>query len=166
MDFLIIFAGSYLYFFVIVIALAGLYLTKVVQVKKSLLKLSILSFPLSLIIAKIVSLFIYDSRPFVTEKVTPLIPHAANNGFPSDHTLLTMTISAVFLIYNRKLGILMAILSIIVGQARVLAKIHQPIDIVGSIIIAFIATFISYLIIKKVKTINLFLDKVLSKFIR
>ncbi len=79
----------------------------------------------------------------MVEHVQPLITHAADNGFPSDHTLLTMTIASILFLYNKRLGIVLAILAVIVGYSRVLAKVHHPVDIFGSIVIAIIATYIS-----------------------
>lgn len=108
--------------------------------------ISLVSFPFSLITAKILSHFIYDPRPFVLEHIKPLIAHAADNGFPSDHTLLTMTIAAIVFIYHRKLGLLLAIIALCIGTTRVLARFHHAQDILGSTIIAFIATYGAYFI--------------------
>lgn len=160
---LIIFAAKYLYLLVILIAVFSAVINKKTFVQKSILKLAIIALPLSFIISRILSLFIYTNRPFVVEGIKPLISHAANNGFPSDHTLLVMTIAAIFLIYNYKSGIVLTLLSFTVGYARILAKIHSPVDVLGSIAIAVIAVLVSWAILKRTKSINLFLDKILSR---
>lgn len=54
-----------------------------------------------------------------------MLYHVADNGFPFDHTWLTMVIASVVFVYNRKFGILFAVISFIVGFSRVLAGIHQ-----------------------------------------
>jgi len=110
--------------------------------------LSLVAFPLALAVAKVLNLFIKNPRPFVVEHMKPLIDHAADNGFPSDHTLLTMTIAAIVFVYHRKLGIALAFCALVVGWARVMAKVHHPIDIVGSIIIAIVAVFLAKGIVK------------------
>ncbi len=161
---LVILSAKYLFIVVIVLAVFSLFFEKRKFVKRSALKLALVSFPLSLIVARILSHFIYNARPFVVEGVKPLIPHVADNGFPSDHTLLAMTISAVIIIYNRKVGIVLLILSTIVGVARVFAKVHAPVDILGSAIVAFSSVVAAWIILERVRPLDLLLDKILSKF--
>ena len=84
----------------------------------------------------------------VDHSIKPLFPHIADNGFPSDHTLLTMTIAAIIFVYNRKLGILLAIFSLIIGFSRVAAGVHHALDIIGAAVIAVTTTYISYLVLK------------------
>ena len=91
----------------------------------------------------------YNPRPFVVGNFTPLIPHAADNGFPSDHTLLTATIAAFLTYYNRRIAILLWCIAVIVGVSRVYVGVHHPIDIIGSIVISIIGTGIIYLLLKK-----------------
>lgn len=148
MTFVTIFGAKYLYLIIAVIALGTVVYTKSIS-KRSIVKLSVLAFPLSFIIARIASYFIFIPRPFVTEHIQPLITHAADNGFPSDHTLLSMTIASVLFVYNKKVGILLAILAILVGISRVAASVHHPIDIMGSILIAIFSTHIAWHILKK-----------------
>jgi undecaprenyl-diphosphatase len=83
----------------------------------------------ALVLSRIASKLYYDPRPFVSQHIKPLIDHAADNGFPSDHALFTMTLTAVAYFYSRKLAALMLIGTILVGVARVLAHVHSPIDI-------------------------------------
>jgi undecaprenyl-diphosphatase len=80
----------------------------------------------------------YDPRPFVTQHVTPLFPHAADNGFPSDHTLLAMFLAMCALFYSRKWGVLIA-LATAIGVARVASHVHHRIDIVGAMVVAIVA---------------------------
>ncbi len=119
------------------------------KIKISLVRLSIISFPLAYLMAKVSSLFINDPRPFVSDHVKPLITHIADNGFPSDHTLLTMAIAAVIFVYNRKLGIILTIIAMTIGIARVLAGIHHLEDIIASAFIAIVATYISVVLLRR-----------------
>ncbi len=148
MNFIIIFSAKYLLFLLILLAAVVVLLAKRDE-QKYLAKIAIISFPLSYIIAKISAHFIYNPRPFVVEHVKPLIPHAVNNGFPSDHTLLAMAIASVLFVYNRKLGIIFAILGLIVGFSRVLANVHHTLDILGSSVIAIVSTYIAWWLINK-----------------
>ncbi len=86
----------------------------------------------------------YDPRPFVTEHVVPIIPHAADNGFPSDHALLTFFLAFTMLLYSRRLAVALMANAILVSWARVAAHIHSLRDIGGGALIAAIAVTVSY----------------------
>jgi undecaprenyl-diphosphatase len=119
------------------------------SVRFSIIKLAVLSFGIAFLIAYIAGLLYYNARPFVVDNIEPLIAHQANNGFPSDHTLAAMVAAAVMFVYRRKLGILLGLLGILVGIARIMAYLHHPIDIVASILIAVSVTFFAWLILRK-----------------
>ena len=140
MRFLVIFGAKYL--FLLPVAVFFLILARARDKLGYLLKLSVLTFPLSLLVGKLLNHFIQDPRPFVVERITPLIAHAPDNGFPSDHTLLTATIAAVVFVYNKKIGILLFILSFLIGAARVLAGLHHPLDVAGSFFIGVSTTWL------------------------
>ena len=128
MNSIIIFCASYLYLFVIVgIGIAWLRTTK--NLKVQFIVASIIAGAIAFMLSRIASKLYYDPRPFVTEHVKPLIAHANDNGFPSDHALLTMTLTAITYFYNKKIALAMLLLTVIVGVARILAKIHSPLDI-------------------------------------
>jgi undecaprenyl-diphosphatase len=151
MDALIIFCAKYLYLFCIILFFFVLWRLEAKK-RLSFVLLSLFSFPIALVVGKILNHFIQDPRPFVVEHVKPLIEHAPDNGFPSDHTLLTMTIAAVVFAYNKKLGVVLFVLALFVGGSRVLAKIHHPLDIAGSTLIAIVATWVIYLLLRLVQT--------------
>lgn len=142
---IIIFSASYLYLISILCYLLFLWKSNK-KTRLDIIILSILSFPLSFLIAKIAGYFIQDPRPFVTEHIKPLINHVADNGFPSDHVLLTTMIASVIFAYNKKLGVVLCLVSLVIGTARVLASIHHAIDIIGAIIIAVGVTSMVYLL--------------------
>ncbi len=80
----------------------------------------------------------YDPRPFISHHLTPLFPHGADNGFPSDHTVLTAFIAVTMYSSSKKLGLALLVLSLLIGIARVVGHIHSPIDIIGSLVFAAI----------------------------
>ncbi len=135
MNQLIIFGAKYLIFIILAIA-AAFFFIQPRDKQKKLLIFGIIVLPLTYIAAKISGLFYYDPRPFVVGHFAPLLPHAADNGFPSDHVLLGSAVSAVVFYLNKKWGALLFLLTILVGAARVAAGIHHAIDILGSIVIA------------------------------
>ena len=133
MDGLIIFGASYLIWFIALVALVQYVMSK--QLKR-LGVLAAVSLPLAYAVGKVAGMLWYNARPFVVDNFTPLITHAANNGFPSDHMLLGATIASIVFVYNRALGLVLWVLALLVGLARVLASVHHPIDLAGSIVIA------------------------------
>lgn len=161
MNTLIILTAKYLIILIVLIALI-VFLKLYKNDRRKLLKLVILSFPISFILAKALSHFFYDTRPFVEQHIMPLIAHAPDNGFPSDHTLLAMAITGCVYLVNKRAGIWLFILTLILGIARVLSKVHHPIDILGSIIISAIGVYLAVLILRKSKGVDQFLTKILN----
>jgi membrane-associated phospholipid phosphatase len=46
-------------------------------------------------------------------------------------------------------GVLLGILAILVGVSRVMARVHYPVDIVGSVAFATFAAYISWIILRR-----------------
>jgi len=85
-----------------------------------------------------------------------IINHVPETSFPSDHTTFMLSISITLLLLKetRKTGIILSILGIVGGLARVLCGIHYPFDIVGSAIVAVMAGVIIVLLESKLTKIN------------
>ncbi|MDE2018789.1 MAG: phosphatase PAP2 family protein [Patescibacteria group bacterium] len=150
MDTLIVFAASYLYIFVLLIA-AIFFLTRPKQTMKSMAICGIVVAPLAYLISRISSHFYYDPRPFVVGHFAPLIAHAADNGFPSDHVLLTGAVAMIVWFYNKKLSAVLWALAFLIGWARVSAGIHHSTDIIGSIVIVLVSGIIYYFAARLIK---------------
>ena len=142
MDLFVIFLATKLYMFVIAIG-AAVYLWSSRLGRARLRNVSILALPLAFVISRIANALFENPRPFVDGHMTALIAHAPDNGFPSDHTLLTVTIGAIVYTHNKLAGLILIGLGILVGTGRVLAGVHHIIDIVGSVVIAFFATYVA-----------------------
>ena len=99
---------------------------------------------LSLVIGWIIGLFYFHPRPFMLNLGTLLMHHSADNSFPSDHGLVMFSVAlALLYIKKYKSGIVMMLLAIIVGFARVFVGVHFPFDILGSLVISlFVATLL------------------------
>ncbi|MDE2232622.1 MAG: phosphatase PAP2 family protein [Patescibacteria group bacterium] len=111
--------------------------------------LAIASAVLAYIVAKLCGMVYYDPRPFVVDNFTPLIAHAADNGFPSDHALLVSVVAMIGTIWEKKLGMWLWIIAITVGIARVYVGVHHTTDVVGSAVIAIAATVTVHYVIKR-----------------
>lgn len=145
---LIVFGAQYLYLVILAVAVI-FFFTVDAHARRHLFWLAAIVFPVSFIISRLLRLIISNPRPFMVEGVTPLIAHAADNGFPSDHALLSMAVAAVVFTKHRALGLLLAALAVVVGVARVAAKVHHPVDILGSAAIAIVITFTAEWFLKK-----------------
>lgn len=132
-----IFFAKYVYLLVILLAIIFT-LLQPRQIQKKILILAVITLPVTYIVAFLAGKIYFDPRPFVLEHIKPLIPHAANNGFPSDHTLITSAIAAILFVFHKKWGILAGLLALLVGVGRVYARIHSPIDIIGSFVISIL----------------------------
>ncbi len=132
---LILFGAQYLY--LVIAVLAGIFIYS--QSKELRLKLLIslvIAFPLAYILAKVGSVFFDSPRPFVLSGIPSLIPHAADNGFPSDHTLLSAACASLIFWCEKRLGTVLLLLAFLVGYSRMLAGVHHLVDVLGSIVIA------------------------------
>jgi undecaprenyl-diphosphatase len=101
----------------------------------------------SYVVAFVAGLVYYDPRPFVMGNFTPLIAHAPDNGFPSDHALLASVLAFSVFYFNKPLGVFLFVVALLIGAARVLAGVHHVLDIAGSVLIAgVIVTLIYYML--------------------
>jgi undecaprenyl-diphosphatase len=119
--------------------------------KKNFIIFGVITGAVAYLLAKIGGAIFYNARPFVSEHVIPLIQHAANNGFPSDHTLIASAIAVTIFMVSKKWGVGFMILAIIIGSARVMAHVHHPIDIIGSIIFALLGGVVAYYLTPKIE---------------
>jgi undecaprenyl-diphosphatase len=101
-----------------------------------------------LVLVKAAGAVFYDTRPFVTQHIAPLFPHASDNGFPSDHTAVTMLVGFCVLVVSRRWGLALLALSLLAGVARVLAHVHSPLDIAGAVVIGASAAAVGWLLAK------------------
>ncbi|MFD1427561.1 undecaprenyl-diphosphatase [Kroppenstedtia sanguinis] len=83
------------------------------------------------------------TRPFVDhDHVNMLVHHAADASFPSDHTTAAFTIACALWIYDRRMGIPMAVLALIMGFSRIWVGHHYPTDILGGILIGVLSAIV------------------------
>lgn len=88
-----------------------------------------------LVLIKISSSIYYDPRPFVPvadggDGVTSLIPHAPDNGFPSDHSAAAGLMAALVLLRRRWMAaIWFALGAAAVAWGRVAAGVHHLLDV-------------------------------------
>lgn len=98
----------------------------------------VLAFPLGIavVISESISAIFVRQRPFVSDStVHLLVPHGADGGMPSHHTVFMVALVASVYYYDKRSATFFAVLTLITGIARVVAGIHYPTDIlVGALI--------------------------------
>ena len=112
------------------------------------------SMGITLFIHTLIKLVYFKPRPFVKHRVGILIPSKMDSTFPSKHTLLVFAISTSIFLYDRILGSIMWILSVLTGFSRIWVGHHYPSDIIGS---AFIASITSIMLDKISRIANCFI---------
>lgn len=125
-----------------------------VKSKKQLIITVILAGVAALLLDKLAGALYFHHRPFVTDNISPLIPHGDDNGFPSEHTLLASTLATVFYFYRRRLGIALFLLAILIGTGRVLAHVHWSIDVIGGLVLGIIAGWAGHILAKKLYSLS------------
>ena len=98
---------------------------------------------LALLFAKGAGALYPEPRPFVVHHRIPLIPHAPDNGFPSDHTLLTFACAFLVLPFSLAAGLAGIAVATAVGLARVASDVHTPLDFVASMLFAALANLLA-----------------------
>ena len=147
---IIIFLASKLHTVVVVVAVAAVLLLQKETRKKALLH-TLFVLPISYLVGRFASVIFDNPRPFVVDGFTPLVQHVVDNGFPSDHTLLTATLASIIFVYNKPVGFFLFSLSTLVGAARVLAGVHHYIDVAGSIVIAITTTYVVTILLRRLQ---------------
>jgi len=149
MDTLTLFEAKYLVFIIVIIA--GVYwVTLPKEQKIKMFVFGVITAVVAFALTRLGGAIYFDPRPFVDSAVTPIYPHAANNGFPSDHTALAFTAAVTVFYMNKKFGLVLLFLASLVGASRVLGYIHSFTDILGSIIFVAIAYVFAYYFTPKI----------------
>ena len=147
LDSLMIFGAEYLIFVTFFLVL--LLFFKGEKTDKKTLLLLIFAIPISLTLVKIIRLFFYEPRPFVTFPISPLVDHQATAAFPSLHTTVMATIAFAYYFSKSKYTLIFMILMLWVGIARIFIGVHYPLDILGGIFVGFISVFLTRQIKKR-----------------
>ena len=146
METFFIFGAKYLY---ILSALIFVLLFFKSKEKYKFIIFSLVTFALAYALALITRATYFDPRPFAIGNFLPLIPHAADNGFVSDHTLLVSAIASVAGFYHKRWALYLWLIVAIVAMSRVYVGVHHLQDVVASIVIALIAAFVAKFLLNK-----------------
>lgn len=153
MDNLIIFCAKYLIFILVLIVFA-VWLKTAAKTRWQFAAAVVLAGIIAFALSKIIGVLYYHPRPFVTQNIKPLIFHGNDNGFPSGHTLLAMTLTTIVYYYRPRLAASLFVLTLLVGIGRVLAHVHSPVDILGGLLLGVLTGWAGYQLAKKLLPVN------------
>lgn len=108
--------------------------------EKKALVLAVFAIPVTIILIKLIHLFIITPRPFAS--------YEASASFPSRHTSIMAAFTFAYIFYKSKWSALLAALAIWVGMARVYVGVHFPVDILGGVGVGFLSAFFTKIILK------------------
>lgn len=101
------------------------------------------------LIEKLAGSLYHEARPFVALHLHPLIPHIADNSFPSDHLAATGLAVMYLLPRSRPLAIAATVVAIFLGAARIQAYLHWPLDIAVGFTIGIFGMLLGHVIVRK-----------------
>jgi undecaprenyl-diphosphatase len=112
--------------------------------KKSILIEATEASLVGLLLNQMVGLLYFHPRPFMVGLCSPLIPHAPETSFPSDHGTLLFAGSTYFIVSNRCLfrGLLLFFVAFMTAWSRVYCGIHFPFDMLGSLAVGILSAFL------------------------
>ncbi len=142
MEMLVIFAAKYL-IVVMALALTGYAYFLPQQERMRLGAMALVALPLVWVLARIAGFFFMHEQPFATGGFEPLIAHEVDNSFPSDHTAIAAALAGLGFLYQRWLGVALAVSALLVGIARIISGLHYPVDIVASVLLGIAAVVIA-----------------------
>ena len=107
--------------------------------RRELLWIVAIALPLGYALARLAGLFYSHYQPFAELGFDPMIPHTIDNSFPSDHTVIAGVFSTVAFLADRRAGMVLWAMTLLVGAGRIAAGLHWPIDIVAACVLALLA---------------------------
>lgn len=149
MDEFFVLSAKYLFVLPVLVLGAYFFFAKRWPAQKGMALFAVPAALLALVLGKIANRLWYDPRPFVLGHFTPLVAHAADNGFPSDHTLLVSAIAVIGTYWDRRLGAALWVIAVLVAIARVYVGVHHLIDVLASMVIALVAVMAWHAIVAR-----------------
>lgn len=109
----------------------------------------------ALMFAKLVGSFWQPDtvRPFVEMGVAAKAAYLDNTGFPSDHVLFctAITLAVWFETKQKKIALLLGLLTALVAVGRVVALVHTPLDVLGGAAFASLGSLWYFTTLPKAK---------------
>lgn len=90
----------------------------------------------ALLIGALVRTLHSEARPFVVDPSTHLlVTHVADRSLPSEHALVSFGVAGTVLWWRRLAGIVLIVVGVLIGVARVYVGVHWPVDIAAGALV-------------------------------
>jgi undecaprenyl-diphosphatase len=109
-----------------------------------------------LVLNQLIGFLYFHPRPYMVGLCIPLILHAPETSFPSDHGTLLFA-SSVYLIVSkgcRIQGLVLFFVAFIAAWARVYCGIHFPFDMLGSLALGTVAALLIFKFNSQISPLN------------
>ncbi|WP_459501345.1 undecaprenyl-diphosphatase [Bacillus sp. C1] len=120
---------------------------------------AMVAFTLAYSINRIIEIFIYRDRPFVSHNITQLVEHAANSSFPSDHATSAVVIAATLLLSGYRFKYTWFFLALVVAFSRVWVGVHYPFDVIAGCIHGVLLALFTKYVVFKIRPVTLLIKK-------
>jgi undecaprenyl-diphosphatase len=102
---------------------------------------------LALVLAKGIGELVARQRPFVDHPHAAhlFIKHAADYGFPSDHTSGAFAIAVALLLRHRASGVIALLLACAIGVGRVMVGVHYPSDVLAGAVLGTLCALVFWI---------------------
>ena len=148
----IVFLGSYLIFFIVIVFFFLVWKESNLKKRIFLLNFFILAEILSRgIFTELIRFFYNRPRPFSILGIETLISHSASHSFPSGHAAFAFTLALVVFLINKKRGWFFLAAALLISLSRIMAGIHWPSDILASLIISLVSFLMVYSLVLPLK---------------
>ncbi|WP_459502565.1 undecaprenyl-diphosphatase [Bacillus sp. C1] len=145
LDYIMIFFAEYAQYILIIAFLFFWIFNK--QKSRIVIFQTMLACSLGFTLNRIIGLFFYRDRPFVSHlHINQLVEHAANSSFPSDHATSAFIIAVTVWLYYNRLGFILLVSAVLIALSRIWVGVHFPFDVLaGAIFGSVVAVSIHYL---------------------
>lgn len=152
-DWLIIFAATYLLYVLILAVFASYVFDANVKRVKLVVLHSFLAGIVARFIFKPIIVFIWDrARPFTAlQGVHQLVSESAKGAMPSGHATFSFAIAMAVYYYYPKTSILFFIAASVMGMGRIAAGVHWPSDILTGALVGIFSAYLLELLFKKLQ---------------
>ncbi len=120
---------------------------------------AMVAFTLAYSINRLIELFIFRDRPFVSHEIIQLVEHSANSSFPSDHATSAIVIAITLWLSTKRYKHLWVLLAIGIAFSRIWVGVHYPVDVVAGIINGSLVALFTHFFLFKLKSINSLIEK-------
>lgn len=117
------------------------------------------SFTLAYSINRLIEVFIYRERPFISHEIIQLVEHSANSSFPSDHATSAIVIAFTLWLSSHRYKHIWGFLAIGVAFSRIWVGVHYPFDVVAGILNGVIIALFTHYFLFKLEPITLLIER-------